>query len=135
MYAQATSPLRRYGDLLGHQQARAFLAQAAGSPAAPPLPPDELSLRLARAAAGNQAVRKAERQSELHWTLAWLLDRPGWEGEAVVVQAGGGDSLLFIPAIGLETRVRSGGLELNSTVKVRFQKADLARLEVQFALV
>ncbi len=135
MYAQATSPLRRYGDLLGHQQARAYLAQEAGIPTAPPLPPDELSLRLARAAAGNQAVRKAERQSELHWTLAWLLDRPGWEGEAIVVQAGSGDTLLFLPAIGLETRVRAGGLELNSTVKVRFQKADLARLEVQFALV
>jgi len=135
MYAQATSPLRRYGDLLGHQQARAALAAEHGRKAEPPLPADELSMRLARAAAGGQAVRKAERQSELHWTIAWLLDRPGWEGDAVVVQAGGGDALLCVPEIGLETKVRNSGLELNQPVRVRFQKADIARLEVQFSIV
>lgn len=135
MYAQATSPLRRYGDLLGHQQARAALALESGRAAPPPLAADELSMRLARAAAGNQAVRKAERQSELHWTIAWLLDRPGWETDATVVQTGGSDALLYLPDIGLETRVRASGLQLNSTVRVRFQKADIARLEVQCALV
>jgi len=135
MYAQATSPLRRYGDLLGHQQARAALAADAGRKAEAPLPADELSMRLARAAAGGQAVRKAERQSELHWTIAWLLDRPGWEGDAVVVQAGSGDALLYVPEIGLETKVRNAGLELNQSVRVRFQKADIARLEAQFSIV
>lgn len=135
MYAQATSPLRRYGDLLGHQQARAALAAEHGRKTELPLPADELSMRLARAAAGGQAVRKAERQSELHWTIAWLLDRPGWEGDAVVVQAGNSDALLCVPEIGLETKVRNGGLELNQPVRVRFQKADIARLEVQFSIV
>lgn len=134
MYAQATSPLRRYGDLLGHQQARAALAAESGRAAAPPLAADELSMRLARAAAGNQAVRKAERQSELHWTIAWLMDRPGWEGDAIVVQTGSSDALLYLPEIGLETKVRAAGMRLNDTVRVRFQKADLARLEVQCAL-
>jgi exoribonuclease-2 len=135
MYAQATSPLRRYGDLLGHQQARAALTADAGRKAEPPLPADELSMRLARAAAGGQAVRKAERQSELHWTIAWLLENPGWEGDAIVVQASGGDVLLYVPEIGLETKVRNSGLELNQPVRVRFQKADIARLEVQFSIV
>lgn len=134
MYAQATSPLRRYGDLLGHQQARAWLAREAGAKDAAPLPADELSMRLARAAAGAQAVRKAERQSESHWTLAWLLERPGWTGEAVVVQAGQGDASLYLPALGLETRVRASGLELNAAVGAKFLKADLAKLEAQFAL-
>lgn len=135
MYAQATSPLRRYGDLLGHQQARAFLARERGDGGPPPLPADELSMRLARAAAGAQAVRKAERQSELHWTVAWLLERPGWEGEAVVVQSGGGDALLYLPAIGLETRIRASGLELNSVRTVRLQGADLSRLDVKFSTI
>jgi len=135
MYAQATSPLRRYGDLLGHQQARAALAAEQGRKAEPPLPADELSMRLARAAAGGQAVRKAERQSELHWTIAWLLDRPGWEGDAIVVQAGSGDALLCVPEIGLETKIRNSGFELNQAIRVRFQKADIARLDVQFSIV
>ncbi|PKL07375.1 MAG: hypothetical protein CVV51_14455 [Spirochaetae bacterium HGW-Spirochaetae-7] len=135
MYAQATSPLRRYGDLLGHQQARATLAAAAGRAGYPPLPADELSMSLARAAAGNQGVRKAERQSTMHWTIAWLQARPGWEADAVVVQAGSGDTLLYVPEAGLETKLRSSGLELNSIVRIRFQKADIARLEVQFSLI
>ncbi|MBU0927549.1 MAG: RNB domain-containing ribonuclease [Spirochaetes bacterium] len=135
MYAQATSPLRRYGDLLGHQQARAALAAESGRSSPPPLPADELSMRLARAAAGAQAVRKAERQSELHWTIAWLLDRPGWEGDAVAVQAGGGDAQLYLPEIGLETRIRASGLEQGAAVRVRFQKADIARLDVQFSII
>jgi exoribonuclease-2 len=92
-------------------------------------------MRLARAAAGNQAVRKAERQSELHWTIAWLMDRPGWEGDAVVVQAGGGDALLYVPEIGLETRIRASGLELNQPARLRFQKADIAKLDVQFSML
>ena len=135
MYAQATSPLRRYGDLLGHQQARAALAAEAGRTSYPVLPADELSMRLARAAAGAQAVRKAERQSELHWTLAWLLERPGWEGEAVVVQTGNGDALLYLPEIGLETRVRASGHELNTALRVRFQQADISKLEARFSVI
>lgn len=135
MYAQATSPLRRYGDLLGHQQARAALAAESGRSGPPPLGADELSMRLARAAAGNQAVRKAERQSELHWTIAWLLDRPGWEGDAIVVQTTGNEALLYLPDIGLETKIRTAGLQLNSAVRVRFQKANIAWLEVQCAII
>ncbi len=135
MYAQATSPLRRYGDLLGHQQVRAAIALETGNSSAKPLPADELSMRLARAAAGNQAVRKAERQSELHWTLAWLLDRPGWEADAVVVQNGSGEALLFIPAIGLETHIRASGLELNQNLRVQFMKADVSKLDAQFSVI
>ncbi|MBN2875292.1 MAG: RNB domain-containing ribonuclease [Spirochaetales bacterium] len=135
MYAQATSPLRRYGDLLGHQQARAAIMAEAGNNSPPPLPADELSMRLGKAAAGGQAVRRAERQSELHWTLAWLLDRPGWESSGIVVQSGGGEALLYVSEVGLETRVRASGLELNSTVPIRFLTADLPRLDARFALV
>jgi exoribonuclease-2 len=132
MYAQITSPLRRYADLLGHQQLRAALAQDRGSPGPLPLPADELSMRLARAAAGGQALRKAERSSEAHWTLAYLLDHPDWRGEGVVVQAGN-DALVYLPALGLETRVRDGGLELNQSLAMRFLKADIARLDASFA--
>lgn len=133
MYAQATSPLRRYGDLLGHQQIRAALAVDRGVPGAAPLPADELSLRLAMAAAGAAAVRKAERSSETHWTLAWLMEHPDWAGEGVVAQAGL-EALVYLPAIGLETRIRGGELELNTTLRMRFLEADLARLDAAFAM-
>jgi len=134
MYAQITSPLRRYGDLLGHQQIRAALAAAAGRRDRQVLPADELSMRLARAAAAAAALRRAERSSEAHWTLAWLLDRPGWEGRGIVVQTGS-DATVFIPAIGLETRIRAGDLVLNQELTLRFLSADLPGLEARFAPV
>ena len=91
--------------------------------------------RSARAAAGNQAVRRAERQSELHWTLAGLMEHPAWEGDAIVVQPGDRDTGLYLPEPGLETRIRVRGLEADASLRVRFQKADLPSLEAQFVPV
>ena len=132
MYAQSTSPLRRYGDLLGHQQIRAWLAKEAGIQAAPPLPADELSMRLAKAAAALSAVRKAERSSQAHWTLVWLLEHPDWTGEGIVVQTGQ-DTVFYIPSLGYETRIKTGDLVLNQSVGLRCLKVDLPRLEAFFA--
>jgi exoribonuclease-2 len=134
MYAQSTSPLRRYGDLLAHQQIRAALCNEAGSQARILLSADEVSLRLAKAAAANAAVRRAERSSQAHWTLAWLLDHPDWQGIGLVVQTGP-DSTVYLPAIGWETRIKAGELALNQEVTMRFLKADLANLDARFALV
>ena len=133
MYAQSTSPLRRYGDLLGHQQIRAWLAREAGIPTAPPLPADELSMRLAKAAAALSAVRKAERSSQAHWTLVWLLEHPDWTAEGIVVQTGQ-DPVFYIPSLGYETRIKAGELTLNQSVALRCLKVDLPKLEAFFAL-
>jgi exoribonuclease II len=134
MYAQSTSPLRRYGDLLGHQQIRSWLAREAGFQAALPLPADELSMRLAKAAAALSAVRKAERSSQTHWTLVWLLEHPDWTGEGIVVQTGQ-DTVFYIPSLGYETRIKAGELALNQSVALRCLKVDLPRLEAFFAPV
>jgi len=128
MYAQVTSPLRRYADLLCHQQIRAALASGSG---ARPLPADELSLRLARSAAEASAVRRAERDSELHWTLAWLMAQNAWEGRGVVVQAGA-DALVALPELGMDTRVKGGALALNQELRLRFLGANLAKLDARF---
>ncbi|HAP44589.1 MAG: hypothetical protein A2087_04485 [Spirochaetes bacterium GWD1_61_31] len=132
MYAQASSPLRRYGDLLAHQQIRAALASEQGLTRPAPLPADELSLRLGLAAAQASAVRKAERDSTQHWTIAWLLEHPEWSGEGIVVQSGA-DSNLFLPELGLETRVKLPDLPLNSVLPLKFLSADLSNLEIRFA--
>ena len=133
MYAQSTSPLRRYSDLLGHQQIRAWLAKEAGLGSDQPLPADELSMRLAKAAAASAAVRKAERSSQTHWTLVWLLQHPDWTGEGIVVQSGQ-DPVFYIPSLGYETRIKTSQLELNQTVQLRCLKVDIPRLEAFFVL-
>jgi exoribonuclease-2 len=127
-YAQATSPLRRYQDLLGHMQIRAALAGR------PPLDADEVGRRCAMAQAASAATRQAERSGELHWTLAYLRRRPGWEGEAVLVGAAGpGAWQAYIPALGLETRLKLGpDRALDERVRVRLARIDLAKLESSF---
>jgi exoribonuclease-2 len=127
-YAQATSPLRRYQDLLGHMQIRALLEGRE------PLASDEVMRRCAEAQAGSAATRQAERSSELHWTLAWLLRNPGWEGEGVVVGGGGqGNWQVYLPALGLETRLKLGpGHAPDETLRLKVARVDLAGLESSF---
>jgi exoribonuclease II len=130
-YAQATSPLRRYQDLLAHMQARAFLSGSR------PLDADEISRRCALAQAASAATRQAERSSVLHWTLAWLARRPGWTGEAVVVgpaQGPGGKAVpIYVPELGLESRLRPLAPRApDERIGVRLLGVDLASLEASF---
>lgn len=127
-YAQATSPLRRYQDLLGHMQARAILEGRE------PLSADEVMRYCAEAQAGSAATRQAERSSELHWALAWLIQNPGWEGEGVIVGAGGqGSWQVYIPSLGLETRLKLGpGRSLDERLELTTARIDLPKLESSF---
>jgi exoribonuclease-2 len=132
-YAQVTSPLRRYQDLLGHMQLRAFLARDAVV-ARTALDADEVSRRCALAQAASAATRQAERSSDLHWTLAYLIQHPNWIGDAFIVgSAGPGTWQLYLPELGLETRLRLGSDRiLDEKIKVRLVRADVASLESAF---
>jgi exoribonuclease-2 len=129
-YAQVTSPLRRYQDLLGHMQLRAFLAGR------PTLDADEVSRRCALAQAASAATRQAERASDEHWRAAFLLRNPGWKGEAVLIGGGGasgGAWQAYIPEIGLELKLRAGvGREPDDRVPVVLARVDIAGLETSF---
>jgi exoribonuclease-2 len=98
-YTQVTSPLRRYTDLLAHQQIRAFLRGE------PPLGEEEVLLRLAAGEAAAAASVQAERASRAHWTAVYLLDKKGSEWKGIVMEKKGGRAVLIIPALGLETQV------------------------------
>ncbi len=144
-YAQVTSPLRRYQDLLAHMQLRAYLAREAGIAGRPGsagepglartlLDADEISRRCALAQAASAATRVAERASDAHWKAAYLVRNPEWEGEAILVgNAGPGNWQVYIPDLGLEAKVRLGpDRALDERVRVRLARADLAGLDVSF---
>jgi len=78
-YVRATSPLRRYQDLLAHQQIRTALR--GGSV----LPTEALAERYGVADVASAVVRRAERLSNQHWKLVYLQQNASWEGDAVVV--------------------------------------------------
>lgn len=128
-YAQVTSPLRRYLDLVAHQQLRAWLKGGR------PLSQKELLERVGAAEAVADAVREAERKSKLHWTLLYLQEK-GYEGPGVLVERRGAHGVFLLPELGLSAQVAlSQALPLNAEVRLRFLEADLPALEARFALV
>jgi len=99
MYAQATSPLRRYVDLTVHQQLRAFLRGGRL------LDEQAIMERVGAAEAVRDDVRYAERLANEHWTLVYLLQNPEWQGEGVVVEQYGQRSKVLIPELAYETQL------------------------------
>lgn len=127
MYTQVTSPLRRYSDLVAHQQLRAFIDGR------PLLNKDTMLERIATGDAAAGASVKAERKSNLHWTLVYLTQNPQWEGDAVVVELKGKQALCLIPSLAQETLLTpSRTVALNDTIKVRAGNIDIPTLSVNF---
>ena len=126
-YVQVTSPLRRYLDLVNHQQLRSFLR---GEPL---LTAADLTMRIGAAAVVSGIVRNAERLSNQHWTLVYLMQNPDWAGEGFVVEQMPGRKTVLIPDLAWETelfRRQSGGL--NSRVGLSIESIDLPNRVARF---
>ncbi|MGD8487447.1 MAG: RNB domain-containing ribonuclease [Anaerolineae bacterium] len=129
VYTQATSPLRRYLDLVAHQQLRAHVRGEELLDSA------QIIERVGTTEAVSGSVRRAERLSRRHWTLVYLLQRPGWTGEGIVVERRGQRTTLIIPELDLDARLRvRRDLSLNSTVSIALRQVDLPRLAAHFRL-
>ena len=126
-YVQATSPLRRYLDLVVHQQLRAFLGNGRVRNT------QEITNLIGASDSVIRDVRYVERKSNQHWTCVFLLQQPDWSGEGIVVEKHGKRHLLLIPQLGLETNLyKSGELELDSSVPLTLNGVDLVNLEASF---
>ncbi|MGI5173812.1 RNB domain-containing ribonuclease [Treponema sp. OMZ 840] len=114
MYSQVTSPLRRYSDLIAHQQLHAFLDGR------PLLDKDTMLERISAGDAAAGAAVKAERKSNLHWTLVYLLQNPDWQGEAVIAEIKGNQAVILIPSLAREALITlPAGKGLNDTLTVK----------------
>ncbi len=128
-YVQATSPLRRYPDLVVHQQVRAYLRGERG------LEHEALLERIGAVEAVTGGVRQAEQLSDRHWTLVYLRQQPGWRGEGVVIEQRGPSSRVLIPDLALEVALRPpAGTSLDSTLPLVLSGVNLAQLEAYFRI-
>jgi exoribonuclease-2 len=119
-YARATSPLRRYADLLVHQQLRA--AVTGGSVASR----EQISERATGLEAAGAVIRRAERLSNMHWKMVYLDQHPAWQGDAEVVALEERKAVVIIPALALETRLRlSPDWALGQTLPLALREVDL----------
>lgn len=132
MYVQATSPLRRYLDLVVHQQLRAFIKNE------PLLDEQAITERVGAAEAVRGDLRYGERISNDHWTLVYLLQNPDWEGEGIVVEQYGKRSKILIPELAFETQLYlRNEAALNDMVRLALageaaQAVNLAQRTAQF---
>ena len=129
MYSQVTSPLRRYSDLVSHQQLRAFIDGR------DLLDKDAMLERISAGDAASSATVKAERKSTLHWTLVYLAQTPEWVGEAVVVELKDKQAIVLIPSIAHETTIGVSNVNLNDVIKVKALDVNIPELTVKFVAV
>ena len=130
MYSQVTSPLRRYSDLIAHQQLRAFIDGR------PLLDRDTMLERISAGDAAAAAAHKAEHKSEQHWTLVYLLQNPNWEGEAICVDKSGKQPQFCIPSLAMETFFTpKEQVQLNDAVRVKVLEINISELTCTFVQV
>jgi len=127
MYCRATSPLRRYADLVVHQQLTAHLLGREL------LPIKAVTERMGAASAVTGSVRKAERFSNLHWKLIYLKRNPKWQGEGVVVDMQDRRATIIISALAMETKLRlPESVALDTRLKLELTGVDLPDLTARF---
>ncbi len=127
LYTRATSPLRRYSDLLVHQQIRAWLTGG------PLLAQAQVVERIGEAELGAANARRCERLANQHWKLVYLKENPNWRGEGIVVDLEERRAIVLVPALALEARVRlREGAALNQVVRLAVNEVDLPELNVSF---
>ena len=130
MYSQVTSPLRRYMDLIAHQQLRAFID---GKKL---IPKDEVLERISCGDAGISTAVKADRESCLHWKLVYLTQNPEWQGKAIAVEKKQKQTVFLIPELAMETILNNEkDYSLNEEITVRVGKISIPDLSVDFIAV
>lgn len=80
-------------------------------------------------------TRQAERLSNRHWTLVFLMQNPQWRGVGHVVEMRGPRATVVVPELTLETGLYlSGPAELNAVLPLKARAVDLPRLEAHLEL-
>ncbi|GMO15058.1 MAG: hypothetical protein Ta2A_25480 [Treponemataceae bacterium] len=91
---------------------------------------------LAHIAAGDAAIRsavKAERASNKHWTLVYLMAHPDTVFDAVVVDIKNYQATALIPSLALQQVITlSKTAALNDIIPVKCTKVDLPLLQAVF---
>jgi len=130
LYVRATSPLRRYLDLVVHQQ---LWAHWRGEDL---LDAQEVLERVGVAEAVVGTVRQAERLSRQHWLLVYLLEHPHWQGEGVLVERRPPWGIFLLPDLGMTAQAYlPADLPLNATVTLHLEEVLLPELEARFRVV
>ena len=130
-YVQATSPLRRYLDLVVHQQLRRFLKGEALFSG------DDILMRIGQSESGIKAARQSENFSNNHWKCVYLLQHDHWQGDAIVIDKQHNNRVtVFIPALSLVKKLTlAESVELDQSITVKLTQVKLATQTLYFQVL
>ncbi len=123
-YAQATSPMRRYLDLVVHQQLRAAILETEA------LNGKDIAARVAESQMASAATRTAEREARRHWTLVDMSRHPERVYRAVVVDRRQAQATLLLPELALDVALTTSA-PLGTELQVQLAGFDLAMQSVR----
>jgi exoribonuclease-2 len=128
-YTQASSPIRRYADLVTQRQ---FTALLRGMPI--PHAREELLQILSTAEAAEQEIRAIEDRSTNYWLLEYLSRYKQEEPLSAVVLDGKGS--IELEDFYLRAKVTAvGKLEPGQTVQVQIENVDPGSGDIRFRLM
>jgi exoribonuclease-2 len=126
-YVRVTSPLRRYCDLLAHQQIRKYLKNEEL------LDSEYIDSRLTYSDAGVVTRRKTERYSNEYFTCVYLALHPEYETTGTVVDEVGDKTVIMIEELAYEYKTRyKGKMQPNEQVKLTLSGVDVAQNSSSF---
>jgi len=130
IYSRLTSPLRRYPDLLAHQQLRCFLRGEK------PLDEQALQHRIAVSEQASLRIPQVESLSRRHWTLVYLSQNPNWKGEAILVEKKGLRGQVILTELAYEAAIHlRSDLPLDSLLTLSPRAVDIPALEAHFSQI
>ncbi len=126
-YTRATSPMRRYLDLLVQQQLVRFVSKL------PTLDDNTIKERIKAINSSMPKVNKASRQSIEHFKCLYLKQNNTWEGEGVVVEVNGEKALINIPSLAMMTQIKfKSKVTIEDKVKLKVGSINLFERSVNF---
>lgn len=127
-YTKATSPLRRYLDLLVHQQLRSFINSHVI------MSDDEVARKITFVQSMIKDYRSVESNSNRHWTIVHM-DSISWKGKAVLVDKYDNKGTFIIPELAYEFKLSiDREMELNSEVMLSINGINLPYLNCAFQI-
>lgn len=129
-YLRITSPLRRYLDLLAHQQLSCFIKGE------DTLSKEDVKKMIGIHNATMSSVGKTVRSSNEHYKCVYLLDNPSWQGAGVVVDTRGDKALFMIPELGMMTQIKFKILpKLDEKMALKVTSVDLVDCRTNFKAI
>lgn len=130
-YVQVTSPLRRYLDLVVHQQLHSFLNKKSL------LSEIEISERISKISLPNQLARQAMYFSDMHWKCVYLAQNKDFQGNGIVIEKLQRNRVsVFIPQLSLIKKITiSTVVDLDQTILLKLNEVKVASQSIYFSPV